>query len=438
MSVENKRDGTCGMIRIIAANARYRETMGPAYYDGMPYYELVPQDNKFEDYCYRAAILKQRMHAYVETRALHAWTDQTLIPLASDREELGYCQFIFEFTQEADPGRMSAVSVNAAKAVIRASLTLLNSEDFHGNVRAVLESIREEARAKVAQILLIDREHRRAVDFCRVLSSDASPHRQDIRSISYELADSWESMIGVSNALLLQNEQDFEPIKRDNPAWAASLRENCVQSLALVPLRRSGDVIGYLYVLNFDTEKTVEVKELLELMSFILGSEIYNNLLLQKLEELSLVDTLTGIRNRRAMKLRMQHLTEQPNTPFGIVNIDLNGLKVVNDRDGHEAGDRLLVQAGEVLKKVYYEEDLFRTGGDEFIIITSGINRETFERKLQRLRSDMLKNELVCFAIGECWSEGGTDLTAAFRTADERMYADKQAFYQQHPELKRK
>ena len=61
IAVDRAGDGGYGDIRIIAANAPYRSVMGPGYYDGMLYSELVPQDNKFEDYCYRAAILKQSM-----------------------------------------------------------------------------------------------------------------------------------------------------------------------------------------------------------------------------------------------------------------------------------------------------------------------------------------------------------------------------------------
>lgn len=213
---------------------------------------------------------------------------------------------------------------------------------------------------------------------------------------------------------------------------------NRVESLVLIPLRRGKDVIGYLYTLNFDTAKVVEVKELMELMSLVLGAEIYNHLLLQKLETLSQVDTLTGLGNRRAMKKRMELVSRRENTPFGIVNIDLNGLKTVNDRDGHEAGDRLLIQAGEILRKVFYQEDLFRTGGDEFIVITDSISLDTFYKKLDRLRGDVMKNTDVSFAIGEYWSDGTTDIKTAFRIADERMYADKQAFYERNPALRRK
>ena len=49
----------------------------------------------------------------------------------------------------------------------------------------------------------------------------------------------------------------------------------------------------------------------------------------------------------------------------------------------------------------------------------------------------MMKNTSVSFAIGECWSDGSTDIKTAFDIADERMYADKQAFYQRYPELRR-
>ena len=84
LSVQKAPDGSCGAIHIVCANKLYKEAMGPAYYDGMPYYELVPQDVKFEDFCFRAAIGKQKMQAYVQTPALHTWTDMTLFPLAGD------------------------------------------------------------------------------------------------------------------------------------------------------------------------------------------------------------------------------------------------------------------------------------------------------------------------------------------------------------------
>ena len=106
LSVQCTLEHTCGEIRIVCANQPYKETMGPAYYDGMPYYELVPEDKKFEDYCFRSAILGQRMHAYVETAALNCWTDQTIIPLRSPAVPPG------QFTERSAAGAAARQSAS--------------------------------------------------------------------------------------------------------------------------------------------------------------------------------------------------------------------------------------------------------------------------------------------------------------------------------------
>ena len=104
-------------------------------------------------------------------------------------------------------------------------------------------------------------------------------------------------------------------------------------------------------------------------------------------------------------------------------------MKFVNDNEGHDAGDMMLIQAAEVLRKIFRDEDLFRTGGDEFIVIATDIERAVFERKVERLRADSVKNVHVNFAIGAFWSDGATDIRTAFTQADELMYADKDAHY---------
>ncbi len=439
ISVEQTAEGGCGEIRIVCANAAYKETMGPAYYDNMIYYELVPQDNKFEDFCFRSAVLGQRMHAYVETKAMDCWTDQTLIPLAEKNGNLNYCQFIFEFTKTGEADRMADVSVETAEAIIRACIVLMGTDNFQESVGNVLEDLMNFSEAEASRIMLVDHRRREAVNFCERIKSGRWENRaSEGEVISYDLIRTWESLIGVSNAVIVKDEQDMEQISMQNPGWAASMREHGVTSLVLIPLRRSGAVIGYLYVVNFNVEIVLQVKELVELLSFFLASEICNHQLLERLDEMSHTDGLTGLNNRNAMIRRIHELQQNQPESVGIINLDLNGLKTVNDFQGHDAGDRLLVQAGELLRKFFYHEDLYRTGGDEFVVIIGNISRETFNRKLERFRSSMTKNSEISFAIGDYWSDGTTDLTTAFRFADERMYSDKDAFYKSHPEKRRR
>lgn len=434
LSVQKTAEGTCGEIRIVAANQLYKASM-PNYRDGMIYSELVPQDNRFEDFCFRSAILGQRLRAYVEVPAMDRWADQTLIPLASDREDVGYCQFVVELTEQTEAERMAAVSINTAESAVHAFLKLMGTEDFKTSVGNVLDVILKESDAKAARILLVDHEKRRTAIYCERAESELYLQRTG-NALNYHLVGSWEESIDATNALILKDERDMQALEKQNPVWAQSLRENKVESLALTPLHRGKQVVGYLYVINFDVRRVLKVKELIELMSFFLGTEIYNHLLLGKLEMISMVDELTGLNNRRAMARRMKELSSS-RTPYGLVNIDLNGLKTVNDRDGHAAGDRLLVRTGTLLETVFDAEDIFRTGGDEFIVIAADMDRETFERKKRMLRAEAEKSH-ISFALGGFWSDGAVDLKAAYRCADEMMYADKNAFYAMHSELKRR
>ncbi len=166
LSVEKNEDGSCGEIRIVSSNQSYKEAMGPAYYDNMLYSELVPEDPKFEDFCFRAAFKKQRMHAYVEVKALNGWIDQIILPMEPASERLGYCQFLFEYTEGPEADRMAGVSMDTAPAAIKACVTLLGAKDFIQGVTQVLSDIIDFSGAFNCRIMLVDHEKKHAINFC--------------------------------------------------------------------------------------------------------------------------------------------------------------------------------------------------------------------------------------------------------------------------------
>ena len=444
LSVEKGPNGAAGEIRIVCANDAYKRTMGSKYYDNMPYYELVPKVLRFENSCYRCAIEHQQIHVYTQTKVNELWTDQQLIPLSSDREDLGYCLFIMELSEARDRDRMAAVPVRTATSVLRAAITLLGTNDLKERVGTVLSDILEFSEAFSVRVMLVDHENKRAINYCDrwsiVIDDDYIPPEEDPDQamISYPLICSWEKCIGNENILIVTCEDEMNALEPLNPTWVATMRAYGVTTLILVPLRHEREIIGYLYLCNFNPNKVQDIRELAELMSFFLGTEIYNEVLLRRLDEMSHTDALTGLNNRNSMIRRTNEITQSAEKlPFGVVNLDLNGLKTVNDYQGHDAGDQLLIEAAEMLKRFFREEDLYRTGGDEFIIISTGITEEAFNSRLAQLRSANCSENGALFAIGAFWSDGGTDAITAFRYADERMYEDKKAFYDAHPEQKR-
>lgn len=96
-------------------------------------------------------------------------------------------------------------------------------------------------------------------------------------------------------------------------------------------------------------------------------------------EEEAVTDKLTGLRNRRAMDLLLESLKHREGAEFGLMNLDLDFFKTVNDTLGHAAGDRVLEEVGVILRDVVRRGDMVaRVGGDEFMLVfadTSDVER---------------------------------------------------------------
>ena len=182
------------------------------------------------------------------------------------------------------------------------------------------------------------------------------------------------------------------------------------------------------------------IRETLELSAFFVASEIANYQLLNKLEVLSNQDLLTGLLNRNSMNNRISQFVngEVSTKSLAVVFADLNGLKPVNDNQGHDAGDNLLQRASNALRNSFKDCEIYRAGGDEFLIIAIDKTKEEIEAKVEKLRKESAVPGNVSFAIGYSYDENGGKIRKALHEADERMYEDKKLFYEKHPELKKR
>lgn len=427
-------------MRIAHGNRAFREAMGDAYHDGIPCDEILPAEANFADLCVRSAILGQRVHAYAHDETRDVWLDLTLFPLVREREDLANSLFFIEESENPDPERMASVSMDTATAAVKASVALLGTDDLKDAVKQILDDIIVRSGAFSSRLTLVDDERRIATKFSEAFvkgffDEDNMP---DV-PVPYEVVATWADMLGPANILIIERDSDFDKVAPINPEWVGSLRMFGVNSFIMTALRQGGNTIGYLQLSNFDVSRTLEVKELMELITFLLSAQISNQLLMERLERMSKRDQLTGLLNRHAMLERMGTINESDaREPFGIVSIDLNGLKAVNDHDGHDAGDKLLIRASNMLRASFDDEDLFRMGGDEFMAIVTGIDRDSFDRKVEHLRSDDRATDAVSFAIGSYWSDGTTDVRTASLRADYLMYADKDEYYAVHRDIRRR
>ncbi len=142
-------------------------------------------------------------------------------------------------------------------------------------------------------------------------------------------------------------------------------------------------------------------------------------------------DSLTGLYNRTFLDEMRQSL-EAEGTRSGVILVDVDGLKAVNDRLGHEAGDLLLKRCALVLRSAAGPDSrVARLGGDEFAVLIPHADAPILETAVERLRDEVERhNELnrgppLSISIGAALTERRGGIAQAMRLADHRMYDDK-------------
>ena len=150
--------------------------------------------------------------------------------------------------------------------------------------------------------------------------------------------------------------------------------------------------------------------------------------------EMARRDELTGTKNKTAyheMEEELQRLIDEGGTPFGIVVCDINGLKTINDTEGHKAGDGYIKASCRLICRIFYHSPVFRIGGDEFVVILRGQDYANRKKLLARLKKQV--EESIRIGEGPVVSSGlaeyqpGTDYSVedVFNHADSRMYGEK-------------
>lgn len=150
-----------------------------------------------------------------------------------------------------------------------------------------------------------------------------------------------------------------------------------------------------------------------------------------EIEYISIHDFLTGLHNRRYFGEALMALDKEENYPLGIVTVDLNGLKIINDAFGHDYGDMALKHVANTLRSVFRHEDVIcRMGGDEFSIITLRTSVEELESYKSKCREKLselkIQNLPISIAFGyEIKRDNQTSMDEIIKLSENNMYRRK-------------
>ncbi|WP_409252926.1 EAL domain-containing protein [Bacillus sp. SCS-153A] len=155
----------------------------------------------------------------------------------------------------------------------------------------------------------------------------------------------------------------------------------------------------------------------------------------ETIREMAYYDTLTSLPNRNMFKLRLNKMLESsPSKSLAILFLDLDRFKVINDTKGHSTGDRLLVKVADRLNDVIDAEgEVFRQGGDEFILLLDDSNKEKAASLSKRILKSFTKpidisgqEFFVTPSIGiSMYPDDGVDQETLIKHADTAMYLAK-------------
>lgn len=255
-----------------------------------------------------------------------------------------------------------------------------------------------------------------------------SPQLEKLQQLDLSLISDWLPFFEKNDCIIID---DVEQLQKTNPAAYATLHAQEITSLIAAPIFLDNKLAGYIGIDNYDSEKSKNSSYLLLSMSIFLSYAIRHRNHVDMLHRLSYHDLLTNALNRNAFMDVLSQFRPGQYASAGIIYIDINGMKEINDFYGHHQGDKILITTVAKVFNLFKPDELFRIGGDEFVIITYDLTETDFYEKFNLLRNIFCEKTNLPFSIatGSCWVKSPSDLNSLLQQADSAMYTDKKKFY---------
>jgi diguanylate cyclase (GGDEF)-like protein/PAS domain S-box-containing protein len=234
---------------------------------------------------------------------------------------------------------------------------------------------------------------------------------------------------------IVTNVTSLDPRFSGMPEWHFP-----VHQFLAVPAVMSGAIVGLIAVANSDNPYMERDLKAVERLATLYAIAIHRVRTENALRDLSLIDELTKVYNRRGFmtlaeqQIKVAHRTKKE---MSIFYADLDDLKKINDTYGHDEGDAVLVEAAAILRDAFRDSDIIaRLGGDEFAVLTIDVAEGKASSLARRLREKIAARNSrpgqeypVSFSLGTARYDPDKPCSLAelITSADKRMYQDKSA-----------
>lgn len=327
--------------------------------------------------------------------------------------------------RQLSKSRAEAVTELERSTVLIQSVTELSShENVDQAIDNLLKLVTEYFKGDRTYIFEIDYEEKLVHNTHEYAAAGVSKEIDNLQNVPIQIIQTWIDMFHERGMFYI-SDLDREKEKEDARAYEVLKAQN-INSLIAVPFKKDGVVTGFFGVDN--PREHYRDFELLSSIQFFIMNRLETKSRQEQLQYLSYRDMLTNLYNRNCYIRLMEGYRGQKFKNIGVVYIDLNGLKQVNDEQGHEAGDSFIRRAAQQIVAVF-PEHTYRIGGDEFVVIYPDILEQQFEFLMSQLRLNARQHH-VSISCGAVWRKECDALDALLKEADAKMYEEKKNFYE--------
>lgn len=344
-----------------------------------------------------------------------------------------FCAFVsLVYRRRLRENAMHMVQQRTAAAVSQ-TLLLADPDNWREKFTQVLELIGTLFRCQQVRLPLFDGEEREIVSSCE-WHRDAPSPANDAQS---HLLAVVRGQLQPGQILILCADDSLSPA---SVSLQSDMRQLCLRCIAAVPIVQDGHMLGFLCLCFAQLARTEEsgFAQFLPIISNMLADSLAKLKVLERIHFVAYHDQLTGLPNRLLLTERLNGAIARAKYSgklLGVVFLDLDTFKSINDTMGHEIGDQLLIQVARAFSGYIGAEDIAaRFGGDEFVFLLSQIpNEKAMHRAVQEImnliRRPVVLQEQEFFVTGSAgaalYPQDGCDAELLIANADMAMYHAK-------------
>lgn len=327
-------------------------------------------------------------------------------------------EIAFDITELEQQRSELQSALQTENAITRCAKKLLDLGSVDQSLQEVLEILQEVL--KPDRLYLFEIRGDRMYNTYELCGPDILSQRDYCQDMPLALIDRWQPIFQKKECVVIEN---VEALWQESPEEYEVLHHQGICSLIAGPLVVEDRLVGYIGVDISSGGIRQSTVSLLASVSYFISTILRYRRVMD-------FDALTGLPNRSSY---MRDIKKPIGFPAGVIYIDINALKQMNDRFGHQRGDQVLVEAAQAISGIFDLSNCYRVGGDEFVILSPRIEEAAFGQKVRALEYRLNKTPGSNASLGSAWSNEPQRIEDLVLRADEKMYANKKNFYRGKP-----